>query len=277
MFYPITATPYKHNEMYSETLPGRSLAEYIRCFWGTEKPVQKRKHKPENVSKEIVIPDVCTDIIYTIDHTDNRVSGGFCGIDDESFWTCGEDDSDHLVSTFAIRFYAWKAYAFAEDSLKGTLNQMVDVGAHFSWIDRVLKERLLEVCGLSQRIEIAERLLLGYPGKNRTHPLFDSAMQDILLHKGNVPIHQLAADLFVSKRQLERIFAEYVGITPKKLSNLIRYQFLWNDILQNENFNMLDAVYAYGFSDQAHLHKEFRRYHAMGIREARAYALRDFR
>lgn len=29
-------------------------------------------------------------------------------------------------------------------------------------------------------------------------------------------------------RQLERLFHEYIGMTPKKLGKLVRYQFLWN-------------------------------------------------
>lgn len=34
-YKPLTATPYKHNETYTEMLPANpELAKYIRCFWG---------------------------------------------------------------------------------------------------------------------------------------------------------------------------------------------------------------------------------------------------
>ena len=110
-YKPLTATPYKHNETYTEMLPANSeLAKYIRCFWGSEKPyLQKEEHTVPG----IVSPDTCVDIIYNIDHTDNTVSGGFCGINDASFCYSADRKCGHLISTFAIRFYAWGAYAFS--------------------------------------------------------------------------------------------------------------------------------------------------------------------
>ena len=79
----------------------------------------------------------------------------------------------------------------------------------------------------------------------------------------------------MSTRQLERLFHEYVGITPKKLSNLIRYQFLWRDILCEPDFDVIDAVYKYGYTDQSHLMREFKRYHSMDINSAKAVAFEN--
>lgn len=88
-------------------------------------------------------------------------------------------------------------------------------------------------------------------------------------------IANLAKESFVSTRQLERLFHEYVGITPKKLSNLIRYQFLWRDILCEPDFDALSAVHKFGYTDQSHLLREFKRYHSMDIHNARIIAFKD--
>lgn len=88
-------------------------------------------------------------------------------------------------------------------------------------------------------------------------------------------IANLAKESFVSTRQLERLFHEYIGITPKKLSNLIRYQFLWKDILCDKDFDVLSAVYKYGYTDQSHLLREFKRYHSMDIHKAIEMAFKD--
>ena len=102
-----------------------------------------------------------------------------------------------------------------------------------------------------------------------------NAVNNILMHKGSLEISNLAKESFVSSRQLERLFHEYVGITPKKLSNLVRYQFLWRDILCNSNFNIMDAVHRYGYSDQSHLLHEFKRYHSMDIQSAKMMAMNN--
>lgn len=59
------------------------------------------------------------------------------------------------------------------------------------------------------------------------------------------------------------------------MSNLVRYQFLWRDILLEKDFDVLSAVHKYGYSDQSHLLREFKRYHSMDIQEARNLAFHD--
>ena len=113
LYYPITATPFKRNSSYVEILPNQLLIPYIRCYWGSEYP---RIQVEQDESSELVIPDTCVDIIYHIDYTDNVVTGGFCGVNDCSFYANNDGIAGHEVSTFAIRFYAWSAYEFADDT-----------------------------------------------------------------------------------------------------------------------------------------------------------------
>lgn len=67
--------------------------------------------------------------------------------------------------------------------------------------------------------------------------------------RGNIEIGYLAKDIHVSRRYLERIFQENTGISPKQLSSLIRYQYIWNDVLFRPRFRPLDAVEKYGYTD----------------------------
>ena len=73
---------------------------------------------------------------------------------------------------------------------------------------------------------------------------------------------------------MERLFREYIGMAPKKLSNLVRYQYLWRDIVSQSNFDIASAVFKYGYTDLPHMMREFKRYHSMNIREAREMAYR---
>lgn len=273
-YFPKTATPFKQNKEYKEissSIP--ELSQYICCFWGSEKSYVKTAKVPE---VDIVIPDTCVDIIYRIDYTENTIVSGFCGINDTSFVARDELALGHLISTFAIRFYGWGAYAFSEDDMRNTLNGFYDVQSRFRWLDLALKTQLWETDALSERVSLTEHLFCQYiSGKSfrlRENDVLRSAIANMLFHKGTLDIARLARDSFVSSRQLERIFNEYIGMTPKKLSNLVRYQFLWDDVLQNGGKNISDMAYKYGYADQAHLMKEFRRYHAMDIPRARAYA-----
>ncbi len=274
IFYtPLTAAPFRQNNVHKEIQPASlAAARYIRCFWGSEKPYQKAE---ADSPPELIIPDTCADIIYHIDHTDHTVAGGFCGINDASFTYRDEAKPGHLISTFAVRFYAWGAYRFSEDSLVGTLNGYDDVQSRFRSLDQMLRPRLLEIQSLRERSHIAEEFFTGQLCRLRQNDIINQAVGQITSQRGTLTVAELAKECFISSRQLERLFGEYIGITPKKLCSLVRYQCLWNEILRNPGFHIQDAVHKYRYTDQAHLMREFRRYHTMDIRSAKIYACGD--
>lgn len=269
LYQPLTATPFKRCATYKEIEPCEILRPYIRCFWGGE----QNCHSVESAeSATLVIPDTCVDIIYRIDYTDNAITSGFCGINDTSFYAYEGGKAGHKMSVFAIRFYAWSAYVFSEDSFAGTVNGYYDTRERFGWLDKELRKRLLEPESLADKARFAEKLFIKKLEMARNNNVVDAAMQNILLHHGSLEISRLSKESSVSGRQLERLFHEYIGMTPKKLSNLIRYQFLWRDIVSQADFDILNAVYQYGYTDSAHLIREFKRYHSMDIRTARTLA-----
>ena len=70
------------------------------------------------------------------------------------------------------------------------------------------------------------------------------------------------------------LFADYTGVSPKQLSSLVRYQYLWHDILTEDSFHPANAVHKYGYTDQSHLLHDFKRYHTLLPAQAKDYALK---
>ena len=97
-------------------------------------------------------------------------------------------------------------------------------------------------------------------------------MGTLLLRRGTLSTAALAGELHISTRQLEREMYKVLGVGPKRLSDLVRYQFLWQELLLDPRFQIQDAVQKYGFSDQAHLQNTFKKYHSMTPRQALVYA-----
>lgn len=155
MWQPLTATPFLATAAHHEILPCESLQGWIRCFWGGIAGA--------GASPTRIIPDVCADLIYHIDETAGRIiQASFCGVSD----VCGTAHlpmiPGHTVSTFAIRFHAFGAYAFADDALRGSLNGSESPEVRFGRLDRALRARLPELRGLSARTAYAQSVLLAF-------------------------------------------------------------------------------------------------------------------
>lgn len=270
VYYPITAAPFSENESSAEYEPCEALKPYVRCFWGSKRPY--RQKKTSGFDRTVVIPDTCMDVIFVADFTNNSVAAQFCGIGDCPFISGTEDGEEREVSAFAIRFYPWSAYIFAEDSLRGTKNLLLPAEYHFSKLEQKIGPLLFEVVDIKERIAIAEKFLMKYILKGRVNSYVENAVAEMISKRGNVGIAELTENVPVGSRQLQRIFQEYVGIPPKQLATLIRYQYLWSNLLYDPHFCVQDAVFQYGYTDQSHLLREFKRFHGTTMPKAREYA-----
>ena len=78
----------------------------------------------------------------------------------------------------------------------------------------------------------------------------------------------LASYVCYSKRQLQRIFFNTLGISPKHMMNLIRYQSIWQEILQAGEVDSLSLVAKYNYADQSHFIADFKKYHSLKPQDA---------
>lgn len=260
MYRPITATPFASGDTYTEIAPCDALRPYIRCFWGTPEPVCTAGIISEE--KRLVIPDTCMDIIFRLDYTHNVAHSSFCAMD-ENFYSAGSMGNPALTSTFAIRFYAWTAVLFADNSFAGSKNHAFAVDEFFPALEKEMMPMLLSVSSLSERAEIAGRYLHGRLNPDRRNNNLMNVISDIIHARGTLRISDLSDRNAISGKQLERIFNENMGISPKSFSSLVRYQMLWQELCFGRHFDALDLVEKYGYSDQAHLLNDFKKRHSM--------------
>lgn len=272
-YHPVTATPYQCTEDYMEFAPCEALKPYIRCFWGSRRAATRAENGAGEM--DIVIPDTCMDIIFHVDFTHNHISSSFFGIDDRTF-AVPYDGEKNIFFVFAVRFYPWGAALFAEESLRETKNAFFDADCHFSIVKREMERYLFDVSDICQLIPVAEKILLNRLNERHQNQTVFQAVARILEKRGNLSAAALGQEIFVSSRQLQRLFLEYIGVAPKSLASMVRYQYIWNELLQDKNFNKADAALRYGYTDQAHLCHDFKKYHSMNMEEARQYAVRGF-
>lgn len=275
IYKPITAAPFISDKSHVEIEPCDALKPYIRCFWGSENSYVE--DKADMMVGKLLIPDTCMDVIFRVNFTENKLECHFCGVNDIPFFRVGESESIDKTekSVFGIRFYAWSVILFSEESMQNVKNGFFDARQFFSKLTKELEQKIFDVVDLRGRIRIVEKFLIQNLNEKHCNPIVMETIGEILKKKGNLKFGELSQEMHMSKRQLERLFNEYIGLSPKLFSSLIRYQNIWNDVFYNPDIQIQDIVYQYGYTDQAHLLHDFKRFHTMNIAKAREYALHN--
>ncbi len=251
-YRPVLSTPFGRAG-YREAAPCAALSPFIRCFWEDDRVMER---------EILVIPDTCMDIIFELSEN-GRAS--FCGLDDGSFYS--EQGS---AAYFGIRFYAWSAGLFSRGDLSHSGGRSFEVGEYFDNADELLSSvRRAET--FEKRAAAAEKWLSERLGSVIIDNDLFNAVDLIIIKNGNINISELCMHTAVSARTLERLFMRGMGVSPKKMSSLVRYQLVWQDMLKGR-FDAMDAVEKFGYSDQAHLLNDFRRRHLMNPKSALEYA-----
>jgi AraC-like DNA-binding protein len=75
----------------------------------------------------------------------------------------------------------------------------------------------------------------------------------------NPQMEEISNHFHLSERKLQRLFKQYVGVTPKALIITKRFQWAAKLILQGQDLNWADFAAELGYTDQAHFIKDFKK------------------
>lgn len=89
------------------------------------------------------------------------------------------------------------------------------------------------------------------------------ALMESVEHGLDLSVPALADVACMSERQLRRVFAEYVGLSPKQMLCIRRCFAASRAIQQMEQGDFTPIIYQLGFTDHSHLYKEFKLYAGM--------------
>lgn len=126
--------------------------------------------------------------------------------------------------------------------------------------------RLAEAAGFDARArilgDVLQALLLrGVVG--RPDPAVFGAAELLEASDGAARIEDVAAAVGVSGRRLLRLFNRHVGISPKLLARIIRFQRVFRALRCLPDASWSEVALEAGYYDQAHLVREFRAFAGM--------------
>ncbi|UFU01468.1 helix-turn-helix domain-containing protein [Radiobacillus kanasensis] len=126
-------------------------------------------------------------------------------------------------------------------------------------------EEIAAATGISDRIERVELKLKEFLLLNelQTDCLLQTGMRYMYDNQGMLLIRSLAEKLSYSERNIRRTFQKELGVSPKELLDIIRFQSLLRELYYSTQSSFIDIAAKYGYYDQSHFIKSFKRYYGM--------------
>ncbi|MBJ6759454.1 AraC family transcriptional regulator [Myxococcaceae bacterium JPH2] len=136
---------------------------------------------------------------------------------------------------------------------------------------RGLADRLANAPSWDARLDAVEQALLARLDSARTPcaPI-TWAVQRIEATTGRVRVGALTEALGYSRKHLNTLFQEHVGLSPKLYAELVRFESLTQRLKSGARESWATLAFDLGFADQAHLSREVRRFAGVSPTEARA-------
>ena len=252
---------------YEELAPPAELAAHVHCLW--------RFEFDEAGVEQAVPPDGRTELIVDLatPYEERNAAGGW---DVQPRLLFAGQLTRPLVlrsrgpvSVLGVRFTPAGAWAFVDGPLSACNDRRIDVAALHGAGAAAALAAALDRAGSSGDADAAARarrdVVAAYVAGQiaRRDGRRDAAVERCVAllqgSEGRVALAELVAASGLGERQLQRRFAEVVGISPRALGGVIRLRRVFEALRDSPLASWSELAQAAGFFDHPQMARDFRR------------------
>lgn len=177
------------------------------------------------------------------------------------------------TAVLIARIYPYASSLFFTDSMSEFTNYATDAYSIFSREINEFYYRLMEADTLEQKIALLNGFLIGKLIKNEKQQkktrLIGQVCNYVHAIGDTYNSKALSSQFGFSERYLEKLFVDRVGISPRTLFSVYRFNKSLGLVLSSQR-KLTSIAYDLGYYDQSHFIKEFTRFTGITPLEARA-------
>lgn len=239
--------------------PRPELAPFVEMIWG----VRGEAH----FTTESVLPSGAIELMVNfgpvqkvVGHGDRELEDLYrrawlAGMQDRRLVHCADMGADHI----AVRFRPGGAHAFFDIRMDEVTNQVVELELLIGSEATSLRDRLGALPSDRARAVELEAWLLA---QRRVHPSFSTVHRGVEMLCGDhyrTSVAEVCDRLGLSNKHLIEQFRRVVGLTPKVIGRVERFQGVIAHCRGRDAVDWQEVTHRFGYADQSHLIREFRR------------------
>lgn len=245
---------------YETYSPSPELAYFVKCYWTLEAAAGAI---PE---KQRIIPDGCMEMIFQLADPYKQYFEDGSSIVQPHCFVFGQitrpleiEPTGH-THIFAVRFLPDGFKPFSSVELFMMENRAVPLIEIFGESAITVEQSLRKVESVAERVTLIDAFLLNKLCNTQTVNRITKESVDLLLSlNGLLSVTRLSETIAVNRRQLERKFADVIGLSPKQLAKMIRLQATLKMLAENPG-SSLTSLALEQYYDQAHFIKDFKEF-----------------
>lgn len=244
---------------YTEFKARPPLNRFVECFWTLESD-----SNAGTATAERILPDGCVELIINFGARFSQHNGEKRSLQPRNFLV-GQMTGPILISPtgvvelLGVRFHPGGTVPFLRTPMHEFTDRVTDFESLAPALHRSLLEATEDVSGMAERVNAIQSLLLNYLSRCKQDSRLLPLAAKVVASGGLISVDHLADMAGISSRQLERRFLNEVGIGPKLLGRILRFQQVFRAV-ERCNAGWAPVALECGYYDQAHLIRDFNQF-----------------
>ncbi|WP_159886121.1 helix-turn-helix domain-containing protein [Paenibacillus puerhi] len=225
--------------------PSRELASFVKHYW-----IVKWNLTGQEAYSQLVVPNPCVNLVVEPGKT--------------AFYAPGKTTYAYLLHgqgcVFGVKFKPGGFYPFIKQPISELTGRPLGVNQVLDASGSELEKAILKQEDEARMAEQMERYLLPKLPDRDAQTLFVQQVVDLIAKDREITkVDTLCEHFQVHKRTLQRLFDQYVGVSPKWVIRLSRIQNAAEAMDSGQHHHdLLQLSMDLGYHDQAHFIKDFK-------------------
>jgi AraC-like DNA-binding protein len=245
--------------MYRLRTPAEPLRNHIENYWF----VEPEADGAVDLRVEVFV-DARADLIFNFGAPYRRevIGGGASQLEHANF------DAQRLVPIrihqhgavriVGVRFRLGGVSPFTRARLAEWSGQTPPPAALFGESALLLDRALRQADDIEECAALLDAFFLQHQRRDERQDAFERALAELVASEGTTTVGRLAESAACSPRQIERLFAQSLGLPPKVVGRVLRFQHALRRLMHDPQVALADVAADARYYDQAHFIREFR-------------------